>query len=92
MNTVVSIGMLLVGVFILSLLVSYLMPRQEKITTIYVEQPSWRNYHGWWGHYGAGLPGWGHGRSLPPPPPPHPKPSLPPAPSPSSSPAPAPAP
>ena len=84
------------GVFLLALLVSsltvyFLGPMlQPQSTTVVVERPWWNNYRGWWGHYGAGLPGWG-GPKVPPPPSPHPKPPKPssPPPPPPSSPPPA---
>lgn len=56
-------------------LVTTLFFSQPKTTTVYVERPGW-NYRRWWGHYGAGLPGWG-GPKYPPPPSPHPKPPKP---------------
>lgn len=81
MNTALAIGLLLGGVLFLSVLVSTLTvflygPKTREPTTIVVERPSWRRYPGWWGHYGAGLPGWG-GPKVPPPPSPHPKPPKP---------------
>jgi hypothetical protein len=78
-----SLLTLLGGVFLLAMIVSfllgfYLAPRTPEVSTIYVEQPRGMNYKGWWGHYGAGIPGWG-GPHIPPPPSPHPKPPSPPA-------------
>lgn len=97
MNAPKSIGpvvTLLVGVVILAILVSsltvFLYGPTTRETTVVVERPWWNNYRGWWGQYGAGLPGWG-GRKYPPPPSPHPKPPMPgsPPPPPPSGPPPA---
>ncbi len=71
---------LVVGVVLLSVVVSTLTillygPKSTE-RTIVVERPGWNSYRGWWGHYGAGLPGWG-GPKIPPPPSPHPKPPKP---------------
>lgn len=72
--------LLVVGVFVLSITVSLLttlfLTPKEKPTTVIVERPWWNNYRGWWGYYGAGLPGWG-GPKYPPRPSPHPKPPKP---------------
>ena len=93
-STGLPILTLLVGVILLSIFVSTMVvllygPSSTERTVI-VEQPYWRNYRGWWGHYGAGLPGWG-GPKFPPPPSPHPKPPMPPPPAnpPPANPAPA---
>ena len=96
---VLPILFLVVGVLLLSFFVSLMMPKPEKITTIYVDQPYWRNYRAPWGGYGYGLPGWGgggygghHGGGPHGPPPAKPPPApAPPAPAP-PAPAPAPAP
>lgn len=73
-----SLVTFVVGVILIAIIVSFLLgmmvsPRRNEPRTIIVERP---NYRGWWGHYGAGLPGWGGhvGPRYPPPPPPHPKP------------------
>lgn len=84
-KSVTSIAGLFLGVIFLAILVSTLTvmlygPSTKEPTTVIVERPRWNNYRGWWGHYGAGLPGWG-GPKYPPMPPPHPKPSPPPGPS-----------
>ena len=81
-KTITSVSTLLIGVLILSLLVSILLalfrPSRQP-TTVIIERPASNNYRGWWGYHGAGLPGWGD-RKLPPPPhpmqppPPHPMP------------------
>ena len=93
-KSVMPILYLVAGVVLLSVVVSTLLVLlygpQSTERTIVVERPWWNNYRGWWGHYGAGLPGWG-GPKYPHPPAPHPKPpkpSPPPA-SPPSSPSPA---
>jgi len=77
-------GILLLSIVVSALLVLFYGPREKEVATVYVERPRYRNYHGWWGYSGAGLPGWG-GPKYPPPPPPHPKP-----PAPASAPAPPP--
>ena len=60
--TILSILYLIIGVIILSILVSYLLslqqePPKEKTTEVVVENPYWYNYPVWWGY---GLPGWGY--------------------------------
>ncbi len=95
MNSVLRIFMYLalgvVGLMLLQIYIGYLIGRSQP-TTVIVESPMWRNYHGGWGQYGRGLPGWGGGYRGPPshgaPPAP---PSAPPAPA-SANPAPPPAP
>lgn len=61
-NIVTSVGTLVLGVFGLAIVVSLLLgyffgSSMRKPTTIVVESPD--SYKRWWGHYGAGLPGWG---------------------------------
>ena len=83
---------LIVGVILLAIVVSsltvLLYGPQTTQRTVIVESPRWNNYRGWWGHYGAGLPGWG-GPKFPTPPAPHPKLPMPPPPAPPQNPAPA---
>jgi hypothetical protein len=92
-STIGPIFTLLLGILIISIVVSALLvliygPKQKEVATVYVEKPWYHNYRRWWGPYGGGLPGWG-GPKYPPPPPPHPKPPMP---SPPPAPAPAPGP
>ena len=89
-----SIAYLIGGVILLSIVVSslvvFLYGPQTTQRTVVVESPLWNNYRGWWGYYGAGLPGWG-GPKYPSSPAPHPKPpkAAPPPPPPPQNPAPA---
>lgn len=81
-KAILSVIMLVVGVLILSGLVSIILAifgPSQKPTTVIIERPAWNNYRGWWGYPGAGLPGWG-GPKYPPMPAPHPKPPMPPGP------------
>lgn len=75
-NSVTTVvGGLLLFVIGISLVLGFYIgsSMQKPSTTVVVERPGMNNYRGWWGSYGAGLPGWG-GPKYPPMPPPHPKP------------------
>ena len=69
MYDIVPIVYLIIGVILLSILVSLLTiyiygPRlPEKPSEVVVAaSPYWyENYPVWWGYYGSGLPGWGGG-------------------------------
>ena len=92
-SAVSSVGSLVLGVFALAIIVSLILGYsvgssiRKPDTTIVVQRPD--SYRGWWGYYGAGLPGWG-GPKFPPPPFPHPKPGPPPPAPPPPAPAPPP--
>lgn len=64
---ILSIAYLIVGVVLLSILVSLLTiymygPAKVEKTSEVVVSPYWYdNYPVWWGYYGSGLPGWGGG-------------------------------
>lgn len=69
------VGVILISILVSVLLVIFYGPSTREPRTIIIERPDY--YRGWWGHYGAGLPGWGGPKHMPPPPP-HPKPQPPP--------------
>ncbi len=78
-SIVTSLATFVGGVILISILVSVLLvifygPATREPRTIIIERPD--HYKGWWGHYGAGIPGWG-GHSFPPRPAPHPRPPVP---------------
>jgi hypothetical protein len=87
-SSALPIVYLILGVILLSIIVSsltvFLYGPKPTERTVVIERP-WNNYKGWWGHYGAGLPGWG-GPRYPPPPSPHPKPPIPSPPAPPATP------
>ena len=90
-KTVLPIVYLIIGVIVLAILVSsltvFFYGPSTRETTVVVDRPWRNNYRGWWGYYGAGLPGWG-GPKYPPMPSPHPKPGPPPPAPPPPAPAP----